>query len=161
VAVLLVVERRRKLRPSQLFALYALLYGVGRFWVESLRIDDANHILGLRVNTWTSIVLIAGSALYLAITTRRRWPAAAVEPDVDLAADSGTGTGTDAEDASGSADENVEEMATATARSGAATGAPAAPAGEVSGADPPPDDTATSDAEDPVTDGGPADGDVT
>jgi len=30
--------------------------------VENLRIDDANHLLGLRLNVWTSIVVFAFGA---------------------------------------------------------------------------------------------------
>lgn len=29
-------------------------YTVGRAWVEALRVDQANHLLGLRRNDWTS-----------------------------------------------------------------------------------------------------------
>jgi prolipoprotein diacylglyceryl transferase len=51
-----------KLKAGQNFAIYVALYCVGRFAIESLRIDDANKILGLRVNLWTALVvgLIAG-----------------------------------------------------------------------------------------------------
>ena len=44
-----------KLRAGQGFAIYAALYCVGRFAIESIRIDDANTILGLRVNLWTAL----------------------------------------------------------------------------------------------------------
>ena len=47
-------------RRGDLFLLYLAGYFLGRLWVESLRIDTANLILGLRVNEWTSI--LAGSA---------------------------------------------------------------------------------------------------
>jgi hypothetical protein len=30
---------------------------VGRFAIESLRIDEANKILGMRVNLWTALVV--------------------------------------------------------------------------------------------------------
>ena len=46
-----------KLRAGQGFAIYVALYCVGRFAIESLRIDDANTILGLRVNLWTAMIL--------------------------------------------------------------------------------------------------------
>ena len=46
-----------KLRAGQGFAIYVALYCVGRFAIESLRIDDANTILGLRVNLWTALVV--------------------------------------------------------------------------------------------------------
>jgi len=57
-----VIERHLRLRPGRLFAIYVGGYGIGRLWVESLRIDHANRILGLRVNEWVSILAIAGAA---------------------------------------------------------------------------------------------------
>ena len=42
---------RRCIRAPGLFALYIAFYSFGRFWIELVRIDPANHILGLRVNT--------------------------------------------------------------------------------------------------------------
>lgn len=68
-----VVERYLHLRPGRLFALYVGGYGLGRLWVESLRIDHANRILGLRVNEWVSILAIAGAAtIFLADRFRDR-----------------------------------------------------------------------------------------
>lgn len=55
-----------KLKAGQSFAIYVALYCVGRFAIESLRIDDANTILGLRVNLWTALVVgvLAGVAAF-------------------------------------------------------------------------------------------------
>lgn len=58
-------------RPGRLFALYAGGYGLGRLWVEALRIDPASRILGLRVNIWVSLVAIAGAALWLVVSSPR------------------------------------------------------------------------------------------
>lgn len=46
-----------KLKAGQSFAIYVALYCVGRFAIESLRIDDANRIFGLRVNLWTALIV--------------------------------------------------------------------------------------------------------
>jgi len=46
-----------KLKAGQGFAIYVALYCLGRFAIESLRIDDANEILGLRVNLWTALIV--------------------------------------------------------------------------------------------------------
>ncbi len=35
-------------------------YTLGRVWIEALRHDHANHILGLRLNDWTSILVFLG-----------------------------------------------------------------------------------------------------
>jgi phosphatidylglycerol---prolipoprotein diacylglyceryl transferase len=73
-----VIERRYHPRPPSLFALYIAIYSFGRFWVELVRIDPANHILGLRVNTWVSaIVCIAGIVWFVLIQRRGRDPGAA------------------------------------------------------------------------------------
>ena len=55
-----------KLKAGQSFAIYVAIYCVGRFAIESLRIDDANTILGLRVNLWTAlgVGVLAGVAAF-------------------------------------------------------------------------------------------------
>jgi prolipoprotein diacylglyceryl transferase len=70
IVVLLMVERRLRLRPGRLFVLYVSGYTLGRLWVEGLRIDHANRILGLRVNEWVSIVALAAC---LAVLVRDHW----------------------------------------------------------------------------------------
>lgn len=75
VGVALVViwaDRRFTLGHGRAFALYVLLYTVGRFWIEGLRIDSANEILGLRLNVWTSVVVGVGALLYIVISARLR-----------------------------------------------------------------------------------------
>ena len=54
-------------------ALYVMVYTVGRGWIETLRIDtvEYNHVLGLRLNVWTSIVLFVLAA---GVLRRRRTP---------------------------------------------------------------------------------------
>jgi len=49
-------------KPGQIFSLYILGYCIGRFFIESLRIDDAHLLAGLRINEWVSI-LVGGLAL--------------------------------------------------------------------------------------------------
>ena len=51
------VSRRWRPGAGQLFAIYVMGYTAGRGWIEALRHDHANHILGLRLNDWTSIVV--------------------------------------------------------------------------------------------------------
>ena len=54
--VLLLIERRFKgrIRPGGLFALYVLIYSVGRVWIETLRIDPSHEIGGVRLNVWVA-----------------------------------------------------------------------------------------------------------
>ena len=70
--VLIGIERRFRLRPGRLFALYVLGYGVGRFWVESLRIDTASELAGLRLNQWMAVIIVVASAAFLLGDRRRR-----------------------------------------------------------------------------------------
>jgi prolipoprotein diacylglyceryl transferase len=64
VAILVAVGRSGRLRPGRLFAMYAALYAIGRLWIEALRIDQASHVAGLRVNLWVySVVLVVSLVL--------------------------------------------------------------------------------------------------
>ncbi len=73
VAIVVIwADRRFNLGHGRAFALYVLLYTLGRVWIEALRIDSANQILGLRLNVWTSIVVGLGALAYLVISARMR-----------------------------------------------------------------------------------------
>ena len=69
-----VIERRFHPRPPGLFALYIALYSFGRFWIELLRVDPANHILGLRVNTWVSALVCLAGVVWFVLSQRRGRP---------------------------------------------------------------------------------------
>jgi prolipoprotein diacylglyceryl transferase len=63
--LLLVVDRRRRLAPGQLLGLYVAGYPIGRVIVEKMRTDEAELILGQRLNVWTSIaVFLLGLWVY-------------------------------------------------------------------------------------------------
>ena len=70
----LVADPRRVSRPGSLLAVYTLGYGLGRLWIEAVRIDPVSLLLGVRVNIWMSLVLIVVSALYLLMTRGRSSP---------------------------------------------------------------------------------------
>ena len=63
-AVVYYADRRWRFGKGRAFALYVAGYTVGRFWIEALRIDEAHHFLGLRLNDWTSLLVFAGAAVY-------------------------------------------------------------------------------------------------
>jgi prolipoprotein diacylglyceryl transferase len=63
--VLVWADRRWKLGHGRVFALYVALYCAGRVWIEMLRIDTAEHFLGLRLNVFTSIILGLLAVAYL------------------------------------------------------------------------------------------------
>lgn len=62
---IMVASRRVALRPGRWFAVYITGYGLGRLWVEGLRIDRASLVLGIRVNVWMSLAAIAGGLVWL------------------------------------------------------------------------------------------------
>lgn len=75
-AVLLVWIGRRMLAHSgvtggRLLWVYLMVYTAGRVWIEMLRIDEAETVLGLRLNVWTSIVIFLVGAIGLALSSRR------------------------------------------------------------------------------------------
>ena len=75
-AVLLVWIGRRMVARSgvtggRLMWIYLMVYTAGRVWIEMLRIDEAETILGLRLNVWTSIVIFLVGAIGLALASRR------------------------------------------------------------------------------------------
>jgi prolipoprotein diacylglyceryl transferase len=66
VLVLLYLDRRFRLGRGNVMALYVMGYTLGRVWIEALRSDHANHILGLRLNIWTCIIVfVLGLAWFL------------------------------------------------------------------------------------------------
>jgi prolipoprotein diacylglyceryl transferase len=73
-AVLVWVERRWHPRPGQLFCGYVAGYAAGRFWVESLRIDPATMLLGIRVNLWVSAVVFGAAVAVIVLRHRRSEP---------------------------------------------------------------------------------------
>ncbi len=78
VALLVVwADRRFRLGPGRAFALYVAGYTAGRGWIEMLRIDHANHILGLRLNVFVSVAVFLAAVIYLVVTRslRREDPA--------------------------------------------------------------------------------------
>ncbi|WP_182113775.1 MULTISPECIES: prolipoprotein diacylglyceryl transferase [unclassified Actinotalea] len=72
-ALLIVLDRRLRLGHGRVFLLYVVLYTAGRLWIELLRIDPAEQVLGLRLNVWTSI-LLGGAALIAFVLVGRRHP---------------------------------------------------------------------------------------
>jgi prolipoprotein diacylglyceryl transferase len=65
-------DRRFKLGHGRAFALYVAAYCVGRGWIEYMRVDDAHHILGLRLNDWTAMIVFLLAVLYIVISAKKR-----------------------------------------------------------------------------------------
>jgi prolipoprotein diacylglyceryl transferase len=71
--VLVWLDRRFRLGHGRVFWLYVFGYTLGRVWIEYLRIDEAEQVLGLRLNVWTSII-VGLAALIIFIVISRRHP---------------------------------------------------------------------------------------
>ncbi|MER6182194.1 prolipoprotein diacylglyceryl transferase [Streptomyces sp. NPDC001652] len=108
VAVLVIwADRRFKLGHGRAFALYVASYCVGRFWIEYLRVDDAHHILGLRLNNWTALVVFLLAVVYIVVSAKKRpGREEVVEPGAD---------GSDGSDAETAAEDKAEDADSAEA----------------------------------------------
>lgn len=70
-ALLLLLASRLNLQWGKVFALYLVIYSFGRIWIEAIRIDPSEIILGLRINIWSALIgLTLGIILFL-VQSRR------------------------------------------------------------------------------------------
>ncbi len=65
------LERRFDPARGRLFAWYVAGYTVLRFGTESIRIDTAHHVGGMRLNQWVAIGVFAVAVLFLAVDRLR------------------------------------------------------------------------------------------
>ncbi|MFC4020237.1 prolipoprotein diacylglyceryl transferase [Micromonospora sp. GCM10011542] len=63
-ALVLLLDRKLRLGRGRAFALYVMGYTAGRFWIELMRTDEANTILGVRLNVWTAALVFLGALIY-------------------------------------------------------------------------------------------------
>ena len=71
VVALIWLGKKLQLQWGKVFALYLIIYSSGRVWIEAIRIDPSEIILGLRINIWSALTGIAiGVVIYL-VQTRR------------------------------------------------------------------------------------------
>lgn len=87
VALLVIwADRRFRLGHGRAFALYVAAYCAGRGWIEYMRVDEAHHVLGLRLNVWTAIIVFVLAVVYIVISAKiRPGREEIVEPDRDAA----------------------------------------------------------------------------
>lgn len=83
VAIILLLERRIALRWGKAFAVYLIWYGLGRSWLEAIRIDPTSDgLFGIPANVWASFVAIAlGVALFVIQTIRHPEPETSIFRD--------------------------------------------------------------------------------
>ncbi|MEU6808447.1 prolipoprotein diacylglyceryl transferase [Streptomyces sp. NPDC046831] len=131
-------DRRFRLGHGRAFALYVAAYCVGRAWIEYMRVDDAHHILGVRLNDWTALSVFVLAVLYIVISAKKRpGREAVVEPGAEpVDGDSGAAveagaddagktaavqkTGTDGEPGAGAAAAAEDEAAPSSGKDGTA-----------------------------------------
>jgi prolipoprotein diacylglyceryl transferase len=70
-ALILLLAARLNLQWGKVFALYLIVYSTGRIWIESIRIDPSEIILGLRVNIWSALIGLTLGILILLVQSRR------------------------------------------------------------------------------------------
>ena len=70
-ALIVYLDRRFRLGHGRVFWLYVMLYTAGRLWIELLRIDPAETVLGLRLNVWTSVLVGLGALIAFVVVGRR------------------------------------------------------------------------------------------
>lgn len=81
IAVILFFERKLRLQWGKVLGLYLIWYGIGRSYLESIRIDPSEVFFGIRTNIWAAWAAIVVGILIIAIQ-RRRHPGC--EPGVYL-----------------------------------------------------------------------------
>lgn len=73
VVIILMLERAVNMRWGRTLAFYLIWYGLGRSWLESIRIDPSETFLGIRTNIWAAFAAIA-IGVVLAMWSHRRHP---------------------------------------------------------------------------------------
>lgn len=66
-------DKRFNMGHGRVFALYVALYCSARGAIETLRIDEAHHVLGIRLNVFTALI-VGGLALIFLILSGERHP---------------------------------------------------------------------------------------
>lgn len=69
--LLVALERRFRLGGGRVFWAYVVIYTTGRLWIEMMRTDPAEIVLGLRINVWVSLGAILLGLIMLVVLTRR------------------------------------------------------------------------------------------
>ncbi|WP_373364402.1 prolipoprotein diacylglyceryl transferase [Corynebacterium ulcerans] len=82
---LLWADKKFTLSHGRVFALYVAGYTLGRFFIETMRVDEATHLFGLRINVIVSAVVFIASVVVFYVLSQKarktREEAAVVEVD--------------------------------------------------------------------------------
>lgn len=71
IVVLLAIERRWRPRWGTFFGMYLVWYGIGRFFIEGIRLDTSFVLFGLRTNQLTALIAILIGILIIYIQRKR------------------------------------------------------------------------------------------
>jgi len=71
VAVILILERKFRLRWGTSLGVYLIWYGVGRSVFETIRVDPSEIFLGLRTNVWAALFAIVLGLVIIIVQSRR------------------------------------------------------------------------------------------
>ncbi len=72
VGLIILIERRFRLQWGRVFGLYLIWYGLGRSWLEAIRIDPTSDVLfGIPANIWASVAAIALGVVVIVVQGRR------------------------------------------------------------------------------------------
>ncbi len=67
-AALVLLSRRTRLVPGSLFASYVAGFSAFRLFVETVRIDPAHHLLGLRLNVFVALAVTSAARVAVRAT---------------------------------------------------------------------------------------------
>ncbi|MER6311931.1 prolipoprotein diacylglyceryl transferase [Streptomyces sp. NPDC001739] len=70
-ALVIWADKRFRLGHGRAFALYVAAYCAGRAWIEYMRVDEAHHILGLRLNVWTALIVFVLAVVYFVVSAKK------------------------------------------------------------------------------------------
>lgn len=70
-ALLLLLASKLNLQWGKVFALYLVIYSFGRIWIEAIRIDPSEIILGLRLNIWSALIGLTLGIILFMVQSRR------------------------------------------------------------------------------------------
>jgi prolipoprotein diacylglyceryl transferase len=68
------LDHRYRLDHGRALAVYVMLYTLGRLGIETLRTDEANLVLGHRINEWVAVLVFLAAAAGYWSTARRPRP---------------------------------------------------------------------------------------
>ena len=71
VLAFVLIKFGKRLVAGQIFSLYVMVYSIGRLVIESIRIDSAHTIAGLRLNMWVSLIVAVGGAVVFRVQSRK------------------------------------------------------------------------------------------